>query len=346
MKHVLIIQTAFLGDVILALPLAQVLKRLYPEARVDFLAIPETSGIVQSHPDISKAIIYDKHEKHHSLMNFMELRAGLKKRGYDVVVCPHRSLRSALLASGTGAAVRIGFDRSAWKRSFTDLMPWKFGMHEVERNLSLLKPLGIEIDREEPRLYPDEKNAEEAARFLSTHGVQPPYAVVAPGTVWNTKRYPADSMREVVAGLLGSFERVVLIGGRKDLDVASKVAGADSRVVSAAGELPFMSSAELIRRASLLIANDSAPIHIASAFGTPTVAIFGPTVRDFGFYPYHRNSRVVEIDGLGCRPCSIHGGDHCPITTFECMRKITPETIVAAGLELCARSSELGNKND
>lgn len=346
MKQALIIQTAFLGDVILALPLAQVLKRKFPDSRVDFLVIPETSEIVQSHHDVSKVVVYDKHEEHHSLMAFLELRAGLKKRAYDVVICPHRSLRSALLASGTGAAVRVGFDRSAMRRSFTDIMPWKLGVHEVERNLSLLRPLGIETDREEPRLYPAESNREEVGRFLAAHDVEPPYAVVAPGTVWKTKRYPVESMREVVRGLVENFSHVVLVGGKKDIDVAADISGVDPGVVSAVGELSIMSSAELIRRASLLIANDSAPIHIASAFDVPTVAIFGPTVKEFGFYPYHKNSRVIETEGLKCRPCSIHGGNRCPIKTFECMRNITPERIVAAGLELCAASSRQENEND
>ncbi len=334
MKRALIIQTAFLGDVILTLPMLQVLKRSYPESQIDFLAIPETFDIVKPHADVSQVIIYDKHGKHGSLSAFLDLRAGLRRRAYDIVLCPHRSIRSALLSSGTRAGVRVGFDRSAWKKSFTHLMPWRFGTHEVERNLSLLKPLGIEVDREEPRLFPGEGNRDEAAQFLLTRGIEPPYAVVAPGTVWNTKRYPVESMREVVRGLLEKFGKVILVGGNKDIGLVSDFVEVGVNVISAVGELSFMSSAELIRRASLMVANDSAPVHVASALGVPTVAIFGPTVKDFGFYPYHRNSIVAEVSGLGCRPCTIHGGNRCPIGTFDCMRNIAPEQIVAATLEV------------
>ncbi len=334
MKRGLVIQTAFLGDVILALPLVQVLKKSNEESQVDFIAIPETSEILKSHPDISQVIVYDKHGKHNSVSAFLDLRAGLRKRVYDYVICPHRSLRSALLASGTRAKIRVGFDRSASKRSFTHVMPWKFGMHEVERNLSLLRPLGIEVGREEPKIFPASGNRDEAARFLAEHGVEPPYAVVAPGTVWNTKQYPVEMMTRVVLGLLERFTKVVLIGGKKDAGLAGRFTNIGGNVVSAIGDFPFMSSAEIVRRASLLVANDSAPIHVASAFNVPTVAIFGPTVTEFGFYPYHKKSRVVEVPGLGCRPCSIHGGDHCPIGTFECMRRIPPEEILSAGLEL------------
>ncbi len=343
MNHALVVQTAFLGDVILALPVVQVLKRSFPELRIDFLAIPETSVILNSHPDISQVIVYDKHGKHRSLKAFMSLRGELKRSNYDVVICPHRSLRSALLAGGTGAAVRVGFDRSAWKRSFTNIKPWRYGVHEVDRNLSLLEPLGIVPGREEPRLHPDETDKAIAERLLFAHGVGTTYAVVAPGTVWETKRYPVEFMREVVNGLLPIFGKVVIIGGKKDLDAAAGIVGTDPRVVSAVGELSFMSSAEIIRRASLLVANDSAPIHIASAFDTPTVAIFGPTVKDFGFYPYHKNSVVIEESGLRCRPCSIHGGSYCPIATFECMRKISPDRVVKESMRVSGISDRMGN---
>jgi lipopolysaccharide heptosyltransferase II len=334
LKRGLVIQTAFLGDVILALPLVQVLKKSVEDSQVDFLAIPETFEILKSHPDISQVIVYDKHGKHNSVSAFLNLRAGLRKRVYDYVICPHRSLRSALLASGTGANIRVGFDRSASKKSFTHVMPWKFGVHEVERNLSLLKPLGVEAGREEPKLFPGDGNRNEVARFLAEHGVEPPYAVVAPGTAWKTKQYPPEMMAEVIRGLQKRFTKVVLIGGKKDVRFAGGLTDLGGSVVSAIGELPFMSSAEMIRRASLLVANDSAPVHIASAFNVPTVAIFGPTVKDFGFYPYHKRSKVVQVTGLGCRPCTIHGGNRCPIGTFECMRRIQPEEVLSAGTDL------------
>jgi lipopolysaccharide heptosyltransferase II len=338
MNRVLVIQTAFLGDVILTLPLVQAIKRHLGDVQVDFLAIPETADVVKSHPDISQLLLYDKHGKHSSFSDFLELRAGLRRRVYNYVFCPHRSLRSALLAGGTRAQVRVGFDRTAWKRSFTHLMPWKFGIHEVERDLSLLAAIGIKAEREEPRLHPNEENREQVSRFLSSHGIEPPYAVVAPGTVWKTKQYPLEMMALVVRGLMAKFSAVVLIGGPRDLESAKDLAVAGGNVVSAIGEFSFMTSAELIRRASLLVANDSAPIHAASAFGVPTVAIFGPTVKDFGFYPYHESSKVVEADGLGCRPCSIHGGNRCPIGTFECMRSISPERVVAESFRLLEKT--------
>ena len=148
-------------------------------------------------------------------------------------------------------------------------------------------------------------------------------------------------MIEAVRKLSNKFASIIVIGGEKDIDLLRDFNVLNENVVLAIGSLPIMSSAEIIRGASLLVANDSAPVHIASAFNVPTVAIFGPTVKDFGFYPYHKRSVVVEVEGLGCRPCLIHGGRRCPIVTFDCMRKISPDEIVMDALKVSERTRTL-----
>jgi heptosyltransferase-2 len=220
------------------------------------------------------------------------------------------------------------------KSCFTDILPWSFGVHEVERNLSLLQPLGTKIHNELPHVFPTDGNRKEVEQFLAENRVTLPFAVIAPGTVWETKRYPVGMMADVVRRLLEKFANVVIVGGRKDIGLVENFAKIGRAVVSAVGRFSIMSSAEIIRRASLLVANDSAPVHIAAAFNVPTVAIFGPTVRDFGFFPFHNKSAVVEVDGLGCRPCSIHGNRRCPIGTFDCMKRITPDEVAARAFEL------------
>ena len=344
MKKFLIIQTAFLGDVILTLPLLQALRLAEPESQIDFVAIPATADILRDHPDVSNVILYDKHGKQKSVLSFLRFRSKLRYSNYDVVLCPHRSFRSGLLVKTTRAPVRIGFDNSSLRSVFTEVVPWRFGIHEVERNLSLLQRLGINNIPRLPRLFISEEYRLKAVRFLSEHRVEPPYAVVAPGTVWETKRYPVETMVEVVRRLSEKFANVVVIGGEKDIDLVHDFSLPDEKVVLAIGTLPVMSSAEIIRRSSLLVANDSAPIHIASAFNVPAVAIFGPTVKDFGFFPYHlgdpygNRSAVVEVNGLGCRPCSIHGGRRCPIVTFDCMRRISPGEVVSEASRISGKN--------
>ncbi|HUI29875.1 MAG TPA: glycosyltransferase family 9 protein [Candidatus Acidoferrales bacterium] len=340
MKRFLIINTAFLGDVILTLPLVQVLKRAMPGSQIDFVVIPETSDVVRSHPDISNVIVYDKHGKQRSLLSFLLFRNQLRAATYDVVICPHRSLRSCLLARGMRAKIRIGFDNSAMKMCFTNLLPWRFGVHEVDRNLSLLEPLSImtgelpAIQHERPKIFLAEENVREAEQFITEHKIGGPFAVLAPGTTWQTKRYPAEMMARVAKKLSEKFAAVVIIGGRRDVEILESFHKMSDNIISAIGKFSIMTSAEIIRRSSLMIANDSAPVHIASSFNVPTVAIFGPTVKDFGFYPYHKRSTVIEVRDLGCRPCSIHGGPRCPIGTFDCMKKISPDEIVRKALEI------------
>ena len=188
-----------------------------------------------------------------------------------------------------------------------------------------------------PMICPQDKNVEEAERFISEHGIRSPFVVIAPGTAWQTKQYPINMMAQVIRQLSERFGAVVLTGGKNDAATARTLSKIGSNVISAAGIFSIMTSAEIIRRSSLLVANDSAPVHIASAFNTPTVAIFGPTVKDFGFYPYHDRATVVEVEGISCRPCSIHGGKRCPIGTFGCMKRISPDEVVAKALEIAEK---------
>ena len=153
---------------------------------------------------------------------------------------------------------------------------------------------------------------------------------VAPGTIWNTKRWPADRFAAVCKQISSENITIVLIGGKEDEALCKEVMEIvqTKNVFSTAGELSLLQSAELIRRCKVLISNDSAPMHLAVAVGTPVIAIFGATVPEFGFAPRGPRNIVIETNGLQCRPCSIHGGDTCPINTFECMLSITPEVVV------------------
>lgn len=333
LKKILVIQTAFLGDVVLTLPLVQKMKKFCPNSDIDFVAIPETAEIVQNNEFIKNVFVLDKHGRERSMVSTYIFGRKIRAQSYDAVICPHRSLRSALITLLSGAPIRIGFENSALPFAFTKRVPWGFGIHEIDRNMLLLRALGFEADGERPILFPTQDDIETVDKFLAVNHVECPFAVVAPGTVWPTKRYPVDKMKDVVKLLLPHFKSVVLIGGKSDVELSANLM-IDNRVVMAAGKLRVLSSAEVIRRSSVIIANDSAAVHIAAAYGTPTVAIFGPTVKDFGFFPYGKNSIVVEVKGLSCRPCSIHGGRRCPISTHECMNRIEANEVAQAAISL------------
>jgi heptosyltransferase-2 len=332
LNRILVVQTAFAGDVVLAIPLIQVLKRNYPSAKIDFLVIPRVADLLANHPAINDVIIFDKRNKDSGLGGLIRLSGDLRKKKYDIAFVPHRSIRSAVLVRLAGIKKRVGFDKSTGSFLFTDVVHYQSSIHEIKRNLSLLRVIDIEPNSKEyPQLFPSHLDRNKVDLLLSEFEIQQldAFICVAPGSVWNTKRWLKERFIELIEKLTGINYHVVFVGGREDSDLCEEIRSTVSskQVFSAAGKLSLLQSAELIRRCRVLISNDSAPMHLAVSVGTPVVAIFGATDPKFGFAPYGANDIVVETKGLPCRPCSIHGGKRCPIRTFDCMKLISANDV-------------------
>jgi heptosyltransferase-2 len=348
---ILIVQTAFIGDVILTTPLVRAVSEFFKNSEIHFLTIPSSKNILENNPDIKKIIIYDKKNKDRGVINFFKFVGILKKEKYDIAIVPHRSLRSALLVFLSGIKRRIGFSRSAGWFLFSDRVKYlRDGRHEVKRNLNLLNPFNSIIAKTDigidntanfdenkfrPEVFPtdeDKKNVDVYLQNLFSKVI----ISIAPGSVWATKRWLKERFAEVAKKLIKENNfAVVLIGGKEDFNLCEEIislSGCD--MLNLSGKLTLRESAEVIKRSELLITNDSAPLHLASAIGTKTIAIFGPTVQKFGFFPYNANSKVIEMNNLHCRPCSIHGGNKCPIGTFECMKGITADKVYGAVLNI------------
>jgi heptosyltransferase-2 len=211
--------------------------------------------------------------------------------------------------------------------------------HEIIRNLNLLEPLGIkETEIIKPDLYPNEKEKQVVDDYLKKYGIseEDKFITVAPGSVWFTKRFPEEKFIRLLDYLVENEMKILLIGGKDDYELCERIlnSSVNKNVCNLPGVLSLLQSAELVKRAKLLITNDSAPLHIANSVGTKVIAIFGATVPAFGFYPYGKNDVVFEINGLGCRPCAIHGGNKCPVKTFDCMLKINVEEIYRTVLKM------------
>jgi heptosyltransferase II len=332
-NKILVIQTAFIGDAILTLPLIQTLKLNYPQSSIDVVAVPRTTEIFVNHPAISKVLQYDKRGSDKGIKGLWLLRKKINTQKYDLVIVPHRSIRSALLAWILKPTMSIGFDRSAGRWLFKKIVSYNPSVHEIERNLSLLNPLKLPaVATVLPRLYPSHQDVQIVDSIMSNYGLNRYKNILAaaPGTIWNTKRWPANRYAAVCEQITSENVALVLMGGREDEALCKEIRESThvKNIYNVAGKLSLLQSAELIRRCKVLISNDSAPMHIAVAMGTPVVAIFGATVPEYGFAPRGQRDVVVETDGLKCRPCSIHGGNVCPIGTFECMLSITPDVVV------------------
>ncbi|MCX7984282.1 MAG: lipopolysaccharide heptosyltransferase II [Bacteroidetes bacterium] len=326
----LIIQTAFIGDAVLTLPLAQVIKQTIPLASVDVIAIPRTAEIFNGHSAIRAVYAFDKKREHSGIVGFIKFCSDLRRKHYDIALVPHRSLRSALIALWLKIPMRVGFDRSSGKVLLTHVVRYDPTIHEVERNLSLLQPLGIEVTKKVlPTLAVSNEQKEAIDLFLRLNHIETTsqFIAIAPGSIWNTKRWLPERFAQL-AQILARKYTVFLIGGKEDAELCEYIRQQSPGSINCAGEFTLIQAAELIRRCRVLISNDSAPMHIAVAVGTPVVAIFGATVPEFGFRPLGPYDVVVEVKNLPCRPCGIHGGKKCPIKTFDCMKNISVSDVM------------------
>lgn len=333
----LVVQTAFLGDVILTTPLLSALAER--QGPVDVVVTPPALELLAGHPAVRDVIGFDKRGRDRGLAGLWRMGRRLRQAGYARVYLPHRSIRSAALAWLARIPERIGFADSPGAWTYTRRVVRPAGVHEVERLMALAGARGEggggrgdmsrskrEAQAPPVRLGITNSHRRQAAEWLRSRGVPDGFVALAPGSVWATKRWPY--YRDLAARLDGP---IVIIGGPEDAAEGQAIAGAaPGRAVNAAGALPLAVSAALLERARVLVTNDSAPLHLATAAGTPIVAIFGPTVPAFGFGPRGTSDRVVEEGSLSCRPCSHHGPMVCPLGHHRCMREIGVERVIRA----------------
>ncbi len=324
--RVLVIQTAFLGDVVLTTPLLEALAQRH--GAVDVVTTPAAAPLVETHPSVRRVISYDKRGKDRGLSGFVRLGRALRAAHYEVAFLPHRSLRSALLALLARVPRRIGF-ADGWPLLYTEPRARPVDGHEIDRMLALAQaPSGSFA----PRIYPTPGDEQTAAAFLAAAGVRgvDEFVTLAPGSIWGSKRWP---YYQELAGRLAPRCVVVVVGGPEDSAlgeaIVKAVRRAGGRAVDACGRLTLRQAAVLIRRAMLLVTNDSAPLHLASAMGTPVVALFGPTIPEFGFGPIAADDATLGVTGLVCRPCSDHGPPACPLGHHRCMKDLHVATVLA-----------------
>lgn len=328
---VLVIQTAFIGDVILSLPLIQVLKKLKPEYEIDYLCIPKTREVLENNPYLNNIIVFDKHDTGKGVSGMFKIISLVRKNKYDIVISIQRFLRSAIISKKSKAAKTISYNNSTLSFLYSDKVDY-LQKHEILRVLDLLKPLGIsDIQMQKPELFPSEDDKTEVQKVFKGLGITDKNQLIciAPGSVWFTKRYPKDKFVNLLNMMDNEKFKVVLLGGTDDRNLCDYIISnsTHNEVYNLAGKLSILQSAELIKNSSLLITNDSAPLHLANSVGTKVIALFGSTTKQFGFYPIGDNDKLFEISGLKCRPCSNHGKDECPVHTFDCMNKISEKDI-------------------
>jgi heptosyltransferase-2 len=326
-----IFQTSFIGDSVLTTPLIQKTKKLFPDTQIVVITRPQTEDIFKPLPEVSEVILNDK-RGWNKIAGVWKTAKAIKKSGIDILLVPHRSFRSALIAWLSRVPIRIGFTSSEGWFLYTKTVPFNWMIHDAERNLSLLQGIAKEKFAAEKLSMSFTPSAEEnVARLLKDFNLEGKKLVgIHAGSAWPTKCWPMDYYVELISKLQTELGvQVVLVGGgKKDADLGEKICQlSKGHAASLCGKTSLADLMALMKHFSLFITNDSGPMHIATAFEVPTLAIFGPTTRELGFFPYGEGHRVLEVKDLPCRPCALHGGKKCPLKHFKCMRDIAPQTV-------------------
>lgn len=326
MQRVLLIQTAFIGDAILGTAAAMSIKAQYPNAVVYYLVRKGNEDIVRYCPAIDHVWAWDK--KQGKYRNLWGLLRKIKQERFDAVFNFHRYTSSALLTAFSGAKVRAGFANSPFPYLLTHKAVHHFGdgTHETERNHQLLSK-AEDFPYQKPHLdIPEEvkekiRDLEPAQRYIT----------ISPISVWPTKQFPSKKWVEFLSMLPEEYA-IYFLGSPSDreacYDIATQIRPRDSTVL--AGNLSLIESAAMMTGAVMNYANDSGPVHLASAVNAPMCEVFGSTVPSFGFTPLSDRKAVVEIGPLYCRPCGMHGKRKCPEGHFRCMYDINVFSLVEA----------------
>jgi len=327
MQKYLVIQTAFLGDVVLATALVEKLAQYYPETEIDFLVRKGNESLLQNHPHLHQVLVWNKKEK--KIKNLFATLSHIRKNNYDKVINLQRFFATGLLTAFSGAKESIGFDKNPLSFLFSTKIKHVIGKengikHEVERNNDLIRSFTDDVFTR-PKLYPSADDVSAIEPY--TNG---PYVTMTPGTVWFTKQYPVEKWIELISNFPKEYA-VYLLGGKENIAECEHIKSnaENSNVQVLAGKLSFLQSAALMRTAAMNYVNDSAPLHFASAVNAPVTAVFCSTVPAFGFTPLSDKSFVIETtENLNCRPCGLHGHMACPQKHFKCALTIQTNRLI------------------
>jgi len=324
-RRILIFKPSAIGDVVHTLPILGLLKRRWPEARISWLVTPVCAPLVEGHPLVDEVILFNRKRFGHAWRSptamtafFRSLRL-LREKQFDWVVDFQGLFRSGLMTLATGAPVRVGFDDARegapWFYTHAVSSGGWWHQHATGRYLHLAEALGCEMSPVEYEFAVDDADRAVAAKLV---GHDRPYAVLIPGTHWLTKRWPVERFADVVAPLKQRFGLESIVAGSPDDAVLGNSIGG---ALNLCGRTTLRQTIALLEKASLVIANDSGPMHIASALGRPLVALFGPT-NPILTGPYGRLDSVIRL-GISCAPCYSRTCSHC-----SCLRWLQIEPVL------------------
>jgi heptosyltransferase-2 len=344
MHRILVIQTAFIGDVVLATALLQNLHAAYPSATIDILVRQGADELFTDHPYVNQVHVWNK--KKNKYQHLFQIIQTIRRIKYDVVINVQRYLATGIIMVLSGAKKTIGFNKNPLSFLFSEVVAHQFGaaaeaagagglaaaqnsnsasLHETSRNHALLASLTTALVAK-PALYPSAANFAAVQKFQGA-----PYICMSPGSVWETKKMPAKNWIDLINAVPTNYT-IYLMGAPNETALCAEILSGSSRegVINIAGQLNLLEAAALIKGARLNYVNDSAPMHLASATNAPVAAIYCSTIPAFGYGPLSDTQFVVEtLEHLPCKPCGLHGKKVCPLGHFNCGHTITTAQLLA-----------------
>lgn len=328
MQKILVIQTAFIGDVVLATGILEKLHTHYPDASIDILLRKGNESLFTDHPFLHEVLIWDKQQSKYT--HLLSLLKQIRKKRYDVLINVQRFAATGFLTAFSKAKQTIGFDKNPFSFLFSDVISHVVSegdhtLHEIERNHQLISSI-TDKTAAKPRLYPSEKDKKAVEQWCGKQ-----FICLAPASVWFTKQFPADQWKNMVDALPQNLT-VYLLGAPGDHALCESIGSGSQHtsIINLAGKLNFLQSAALMKEAIMNYVNDSAPMHFASSVNAPVAAVYCSTIPAFGFGPLSDQSHIIEVtEALSCRPCGLHGKKACPLEHFNCARLITRQQLLA-----------------
>jgi heptosyltransferase II len=324
---VLVVRFSAIGDILLTTPLLRAIRTRHSGARIAVLTKEQYVPLLSHNPHVSEVLGVAPGE---GIRAIAERIRGVR---YTHLLDLHGNLRSHALRR-----LAPGRWRSYAKRWLerTLLITVKRDIYDgdapvAERYFEAARELDVVPDGQPPDFFiGEDADREVAGRLLDLGlGQDRPFVAMAPGAAHATKRWPVEYWVDLARRIIPTGADAVIVGGPHDAELAARISQlAGAGVASLAGSLGLQETGAVIRRAEVLISGDTGVMHMATGVGTPVVALFGPTVRQFGFFPYRSAAGVVELD-LPCRPCSAHGSARCPLGHHRCMRQMVPDLVFA-----------------
>ena len=326
--NILLVRFSAIGDILLLTPLVRALRRKYPDARLTVVTRAGFAPLLERNPRISEVIGWDP------LTSMADLGRRLRGLEFTHRLDLHDSVRSRMLRWHTGGAwttyPKHRLARAALIHTHRDL--YRDRRPVAERYFDAAGALEVTPDGGSLEMFLSRTDLEAAEGFLAARGLarSRQLIAVAPGAAHFTKRWPTHHWIALVRRLVEAGNDVIVLGGPQDLAIGEAVAAAGGEfAASAAGAFDLPGSAALLKRTRALVSGDTGLMHLAAAVETPVIALFGPTVEQFGFFPYRAKSAVLQRE-LSCRPCSTHGGPRCPLKHHRCLQDLQPGDVLEA----------------